>query len=259
VETAVGPLQGQEGIANLSRAFLFAGGKSVLSTLWQADDASAALLMRRFYAHPANNRRPDEALTAAKRDVLRKYGVRAVPYHWAGFIIEAVARSLGFKIQGSILMSLNPKIRNRILSNVKKRVLENHFNAAGVDYDAWLKRVDQQRTDLLVIDEAGFEDAIRSLLLELRSSHATFYHEIPTRFPPQHTINATLRSVEQNGSSAWMFLDVFPDGPAYAAGIRSGDLLHRLDGVEQTPPASVCNRKSTQTHCLPRCKWQSRD
>jgi CHAT domain-containing protein len=87
-ETAVGPLQGQEGIANLSRAFLFAGGKSVLSTLWQADDVSSALLMKRFYAHIANRRRPDEALTAAKRDVLRKYGVRALPYHWAGFVIE---------------------------------------------------------------------------------------------------------------------------------------------------------------------------
>ena len=91
-ETAVGPLQGQEGIANLSRAFLFAGGKSVLSTLWQADDASSSLLMKRFYAHVANRRRPDEALTAAKRDVLRKYGVRAVPYHWAGFIIEGGAK-----------------------------------------------------------------------------------------------------------------------------------------------------------------------
>ena len=174
-ETAVGPLQGQEGIANLSRAFLFAGGKSVLSTLWQADDASSALLMKRFYAHVANKRRPDEALTAAKRDVLRKYGVRAVPYHWAGFIIEGVARSPKFKVARSILMSLSPEIRNRILSNVKKRVVENHFNAAGVDYEAWLNRLDQQKTELLSADDVAFEDAIRNLLLELRSSHTAFY------------------------------------------------------------------------------------
>ena len=55
-ETAVGPLQGQEGIANLSRAFLFAGSRSVVSTLWQADDASAALLMKLFYAYIAKGR-----------------------------------------------------------------------------------------------------------------------------------------------------------------------------------------------------------
>ena len=64
----------------------------MLTTLWEADDASSALLMKRFYAHVANRRRPDEALTAAKRDVLRLYGERAVPYHWAGFIIEGGAK-----------------------------------------------------------------------------------------------------------------------------------------------------------------------
>ena len=87
-DSAVGPLQGQEGIANLSRAFLLAGAKSVVSTVWPTDDASSSLLMRHFYAHLANRRGPEEALTAAKRDVLRRYGVRAMPYHWAGFVIE---------------------------------------------------------------------------------------------------------------------------------------------------------------------------
>jgi CHAT domain-containing protein len=87
-DSAVGPLQGQEGIANLSRAFLLAGAKSVVSTSWPTDDASSSLLMKRFYVHLANRRKPDEALTAAKRDILRKYGKRAVPYHWAGFVIE---------------------------------------------------------------------------------------------------------------------------------------------------------------------------
>ena len=133
-------------------------------------------------------------------------------------------------------MSLSPEIRNRIFSNVKKRVVENHFNAAGVDYEAWLNRLDQQKTELLSTDDAAFEDAIRNLLLELRSSHTAFYHEVPTRFPPQHTINATLTRLEQNGCYAWMFLDVFPDGPAHAAGINRGDLLQRVDGIEQTSP-----------------------
>jgi CHAT domain-containing protein len=37
-DTAVGPVEGQEGIANLSKAFLLAGARTVISTLWSLDD-----------------------------------------------------------------------------------------------------------------------------------------------------------------------------------------------------------------------------
>jgi CHAT domain-containing protein len=50
-DTAVGPLQGQEGIANLSKAVLLAGARTVVSTLWQIDDNSSLFLMKRFYSH----------------------------------------------------------------------------------------------------------------------------------------------------------------------------------------------------------------
>ena len=87
-ETAVGSLQGQDGIANLSRAFLMAGARSVISTLWEVDDSSSLFLMKRFYAHLATNQSAASALTAAKRDMLRTLGSKALPYQWAGFIIE---------------------------------------------------------------------------------------------------------------------------------------------------------------------------
>ena len=94
-DTAVGPLQGQEGIANLSRAFLLAGARTVVSTLWQVDDTSSLFLMKRFYAHLSVNRPAASALTAAKRDMLRTFGRKAVPYQWAGFTIEgAVGRPI---------------------------------------------------------------------------------------------------------------------------------------------------------------------
>ena len=35
-DTGVGALEGEEGIANLVRAFLFAGAKSVIASLWAA-------------------------------------------------------------------------------------------------------------------------------------------------------------------------------------------------------------------------------
>ena len=39
-ETGVGRLEGQEGIMNLARAFLAAGAKSVVASLWEVDDRS---------------------------------------------------------------------------------------------------------------------------------------------------------------------------------------------------------------------------
>jgi hypothetical protein len=43
----VGKLQGQEGISNLVEAFLVAGSKSVIASLWSANDTSARALMKR--------------------------------------------------------------------------------------------------------------------------------------------------------------------------------------------------------------------
>ncbi len=81
-----------------------------------------------------------------------------------------------------------------------------------------------------------FEEVLRTLLQELGTSHIAFYHEVPTVFPAQHTINATLTPVVDSGSEAWMFLDVFPEGPAATAGVKPGDLLFQVDHVDQSPP-----------------------
>jgi CHAT domain-containing protein len=90
-DTAVGPLQGQDGIANLSRAFLLAGARTVVSTLWQIDDSSSLFLMKRFYAHLAAKKSAASALTAARREMLRTFGHKTLPYQWAAFTIEGAA------------------------------------------------------------------------------------------------------------------------------------------------------------------------
>ena len=87
-DTAVGRLQGEEGIANLSLAFQLAGAKTVVSTLWSIDDTRALYLMMRFYAHLAEKDTVAHAMTAAKRDMLKNYGTQAVPYYWASFKLE---------------------------------------------------------------------------------------------------------------------------------------------------------------------------
>jgi len=89
-DTAVGSLQGEEGIANLSLAFLLSGSNTVVSTLWSIEDTSTLYLMKRFYAHLAEGNTAATALTAAKRDMLKTYGAQAIPYYWASFRLEGL-------------------------------------------------------------------------------------------------------------------------------------------------------------------------
>jgi len=87
-DSAVGRLQGEEGIANLSRAFLLAGSRTVVSTLWSVDDTAALFLMKRFYFHLRENNPTADALTLAKRDLLSTYAGHAIPYYWASYKLE---------------------------------------------------------------------------------------------------------------------------------------------------------------------------
>ena len=87
-DTGVGALQGEEGVANLARAWLLAGSRHVISTLWSVDDSTSLFLMKRFYTHLSEDNRPSHALTLAKRDLLAKFGAASPPYFWAGYKFE---------------------------------------------------------------------------------------------------------------------------------------------------------------------------
>ena len=50
-DTGVGALQGEEGIANLIRAFLLEAAKSAVASLWNASDIYTTTLMEHFYRH----------------------------------------------------------------------------------------------------------------------------------------------------------------------------------------------------------------
>jgi CHAT domain-containing protein len=85
-DSGVGKLQGQEGISNLVEAFLVAGSKSVVASLWSADDTFASALMEQFYRHLAQGEDSSSALQNAKLDLLTKYGNLVSPFYWAAFI-----------------------------------------------------------------------------------------------------------------------------------------------------------------------------
>ena len=130
-----------------------------------------------------------------------------------------------------------------------------------VDHESWFRRVDDRLPELLSAPAGEFEEVLRTMLQELETSHIAFYHEVPTVFPAQHTINATLTPVVDSGSEAWMFLDVFPEGPAATAGVKPGDLLFQVDHVDQSPPTMpsfAVGRTQTLTIRTSGRKWQSR-
>lgn len=90
-DTGVGMVQGEEGISTLSRAFLLAGAHTVVSTLWQVDDSFSATLMKDFYSALANGYSKSDSLVIAQRNLLRRFSGTAVPYYWAGYVIEGSA------------------------------------------------------------------------------------------------------------------------------------------------------------------------
>jgi CHAT domain-containing protein len=86
-DTGVGKLQGEEGVTNLAEAFLVSGSKSVVASLWSADDTYTHALMDRFYTHIAEGVDQASALREAKVDLLAKYGKEVPPYYWGAFIL----------------------------------------------------------------------------------------------------------------------------------------------------------------------------
>lgn len=86
-ETGTGRLKGEEGVMNLARSFLVAGARSVVASLWDADDRTTATLMAHFYRHIASGGTVAESLQAAQKEMLAEFGEDAKPYFWSGFTV----------------------------------------------------------------------------------------------------------------------------------------------------------------------------
>ena len=92
-DTGVGRLQGEEGNASLQRAFLVAGARATLSTLWTADDTFTAALIKEFYRNLGDSMDKGSALRKAKLDLMSKFGDQAKPFYWAGFVLDGDSSS----------------------------------------------------------------------------------------------------------------------------------------------------------------------
>jgi CHAT domain-containing protein/tetratricopeptide (TPR) repeat protein len=71
-ESALGRELSGEGMIGLTRAFQYAGARSVVATLWDVADQTTAELMARFHHHLAAGLAKDEALRAAQIELIRR-------------------------------------------------------------------------------------------------------------------------------------------------------------------------------------------
>lgn len=84
-EGAVGHAEGVAGVDSLVQSFLLAGARTVVASVWPAEDAATAELMKHFYTNLRNGHDKATALAMAKREILTLYGPDTSPLYWAGF------------------------------------------------------------------------------------------------------------------------------------------------------------------------------
>jgi len=70
-ETALGQELAGEGMVGLTRAFQYAGARSVLASLWSVADRSTAELMKSFYGYLRDGQPKDQALRSAQMDMIQ--------------------------------------------------------------------------------------------------------------------------------------------------------------------------------------------
>ena len=80
-ETGLGKLSSGDELVGLTRAFIYAGTPSVVTTLWKVNDRASYELMREFYQH---------LKTAKKSEALRQAQLKTVeqfpePFYWAAY------------------------------------------------------------------------------------------------------------------------------------------------------------------------------
>ena len=75
-----------EGVVGIARAFLGAGARSVLVSLWAVDDAATLEFMKIFYQHLVKGKSASEALNQAMRSMRESEEFSEVKY-WAPFVL----------------------------------------------------------------------------------------------------------------------------------------------------------------------------
>jgi CHAT domain-containing protein len=99
-QTARGQVLAGEGVRGLAQAFLYAGARSVVASLWDVNDERATEFMESFYKNLSSKKSKADALRAAKLELLRQ-DATASPRYWAAFVLIGDADGLVSVNRGS--------------------------------------------------------------------------------------------------------------------------------------------------------------
>jgi len=84
-DTGLGKVQQAEGVQGLPKAFIQAGAKNVIMSLWSVDDSATTTLTTYFYQNIKSGMGYKEALRSAKLKMIDLH-----PYFWSGFILNGL-------------------------------------------------------------------------------------------------------------------------------------------------------------------------
>lgn len=122
-ETGIGRLHQGEGLISLARGFLYAGAKSIVTTLWQINDEANYKLSQSFFENLKKGQDKAEALQTAKiQHIQTSDNLNAHPVYWAAFIGMGNERAissanywlyLGIGMVFLLLIGISLRIRNR--------------------------------------------------------------------------------------------------------------------------------------------------
>lgn len=101
-DTGAGTILKGEGISNLTRAFIYAGAKSVLQSLWSIDDQASQTLIQYFYEELKKGNPKSQALREAKLNYLNTVDdFHKHPYYWSAFVLVGDDAALTFSSAGT--------------------------------------------------------------------------------------------------------------------------------------------------------------
>lgn len=86
-QTGVVDINETDSVSGLSKAFIQAGAKDIVMSLWSVDDQATKELMTSFYEEMKQNRNYANALKAAKLKIIEE---GRHPFYWAAFVVSGL-------------------------------------------------------------------------------------------------------------------------------------------------------------------------
>jgi membrane-associated protease RseP (regulator of RpoE activity) len=131
--------------------------------------------------------------------------------------------------------SFSHGIRQQLLESVAALVRDRLFDPTFNGHD-WKALLDSRRERILNSEQSDdFVLEVQDLLNQLAVRPMHFFHQSKATVPFQRATWATLFPV----GNQWMFQDVHLDGPAFDAGIESGDILLAVNRSPVATPAGA--------------------